>query len=449
MLNKKTLAVAIAASISTGAFAVQDISDKDTKAIKVASELQSTSATTTTVVNAANKLDVSSVVGFGFATGTTRYISFTLENAKFAGAVNALTLTDTDTSGAVLTATKLDGGVADASRVIYEVTVGTAAAAADDVFTLDMGNIKVTNGKSVNATYAIYETLTNAASGTGALKSFTGPVSTFASATVKSPIAKDSTTLKPTATVGSEFTEFDNAQDTKAIIGKVDTTGTVDTTVIAPDDGLAVDPTDIFAPAARTVTLTGDLSFVDDSFLSVNADCSTDDVQLVESEDKTKAVSATNDLTMSTTANYVCLTVDGKTEIVKGGYSLTLTNGTNTLSGALSNVVYDTLSVEVPYLTTFSGYNQRLFIVNKSSLPANYSFSFTSETGVTAAKGTAAEGTVPAKSMLAIKATDIVTLTGKTRTSAVLELEAEDASIKVTSQTVNLADGTTDTVIYN
>jgi hypothetical protein len=48
--------------------------------------------------------------------------------------------------------------------------------------------------------------------------------------------------------------------------------------------------------------------------------------------------------------------------------------------------------------------------------------------------------------MVSIKATDLVTLTGKTRTSAIIEIEAQDTAITATSQTVNLTNGGTDTV---
>ncbi len=444
MLNKKTLAVAIAASISTGAFAAQDISDKDETAIVVASELQSTSGKTT-VTNDSNTLDVVSDVGFGFAIGTTRYIRFDLSNAEFETTTDATDLALS--GGATLSATLLDGGTNGDTSIIFEVSVTGAAAGATDEFTLTPTDYTLINNEGASVTYSIFETLTNAANNQNALKSFTGPLTTFGSAVAKSPIAADSTTLKPTATVSSKFTEFDNSEDTKAIIGRVSDTDVIKTGVIATD-GQQVDFADIYNAAGRTATLTGDFSYVDKAYLSTSATCAASSVALTINEAKTAASSAAAAVDM-TTDPYVCLEVDGDTEIVKSAYSLSLARtATDVLTGALANVVYDTLSVEVPYLTTFDGYNQRLFIVNKGSIAANYSFSFTTEAGVTVVEGSAAEGTVPAKSMIAIKATDIVGLTGKTRTSAVLELEANSGDIKVTSQTVNLANGTTDTVVY-
>ena len=444
MLNKKTLAVAIAASISTGAFAAQDISDKDETSVVVASELQSSTGKTT-VVNDSSTLDVISDVGFGFAEDTTRYIRFDLTNAEFETAVTA---TELALSAGTLDATLLDGGTNGDTTIIFEVSSSSGAIGATDEFTLAAADFTLINAEAATVTYSIFETLTNAASNTSALKTFTGPLTQFGTAVEKSPIAADNTTLKPTATVSSQFAKFDNTEEVKAIIGRVSDAGVIKTGVIATD-GQQVEFADVYNAAGRTATVTGDFSYVDSAYLSTSSTCAPSAVALTINDEETSATSASAAVDM-TTDPYVCLEVDGETEIVKSSYSLSLARtATDVLTGELADVVYDTLSVDVPYLTTFEGYNQRLFIVNTSSIPANYSFSFTSEDGVTAVDGDAAEGTVPARSMVAIKATDIVTLTGRTRTSAVLELEADDANIKVTSQTVNLSDATTDTVVLN
>jgi hypothetical protein len=75
--------------------------------------------------------------------------------------------------------------------------------------------------------------------------------------------------------------------------------------------------------------------------------------------------------------------------------------------------------------------------------------SFVSEAGVTETAGTAASGTVPANSLMTVKASDMVTLTGKTRTTATIEVETADANISATTQIVNLSDGSTDTLVLN
>jgi hypothetical protein len=143
-----------------------------------------------------------------------------------------------------------------------------------------------------------------------------------------------------------------------------------------------------------------------------------------------------------------CLTLDGTTDVAaKGEYTITLDD--QDVTNTIGRIIFDTTTVEVPYLTTFSSYNQRLYIVNRGSRDALYTISYTTEGAATATPLAASTGTVPAGEVLALKATDIVELTGRTRTAATVEVEAVDADISVASQSVNLDDGSTDTVVHN
>jgi hypothetical protein len=72
------------------------------------------------------------------------------------------------------------------------------------------------------------------------------------------------------------------------------------------------------------------------------------------------------------------------------------------------------------------------------------------EADTDAEDGTEATGVIPAESMIAIKATDAVTLSGATtRTAAIIEVEGVDANIQAATQSVNLSTGGTDTVVLN
>lgn len=443
MLNKKTLAVAIAASISTSAFAVQDLNDKNLDAVVIASEVQASSGKTT-VTNAGGLLSIQSQVGFGFSAATNRYIRIDLSNAEFETAVESSDLS-LSTTNATLSATLLDGGQNGDTFALFQVSSNTAVASTD-TFTLAADDLTLVNGEASTATYSIYEGLTEAAGGEAFLKSFSGSLAQFGTAIEKSPILADNATLAPTATVSSKFTEFNNAEETKAIIGEVTTAG-IKADVYATD-GLQAEFADVYTTAERKFTVTGDFSFVDSAYLSAAPTCTSSTALEIAEDEASAATAATVDF--SGVDQYICLEVDGETEIVKGGYSLSLTStaaDVAPIEGTLANVVYDTVSVEVPYITTFSGYNQRFYIVNNGSLPASYSFSFTSEAGNEASELSKAEGVVPAKTMVTIKATDIVELQNQTRTSGVIEFEANSNEIKVTSQTVNNSDGTTDTVV--
>jgi hypothetical protein len=104
-------------------------------------------------------------------------------------------------------------------------------------------------------------------------------------------------------------------------------------------------------------------------------------------------------------------------------------------------------TVQLPYLTTFADYNQRLVIVNRGTSDATYSVTFTSEATATATAGTAATGTVAAGTTSSIKVSDIVTMTGLTRTAATIVIVAPTANLSVATNQVNLSDGSTDTVV--
>ena len=141
---------------------------------------------------------------------------------------------------------------------------------------------------------------------------------------------------------------------------------------------------------------------------------------------------------------YFCVTLAADDVIAKGAYSAAMSVNTD-ITGAIGSIKYDTTTIEVPYITTYDGYNQRIFIDNRGSTAAYYSTTFTTESGVTAAAGASGTGTLPANTMSVVKVADLVTLTGGTRGSATMEIEAQSSSIFVTSQIVDLGTGVTDT----
>jgi hypothetical protein len=97
-------------------------------------------------------------------------------------------------------------------------------------------------------------------------------------------------------------------------------------------------------------------------------------------------------------------------------------------------------------MTTFADYNQRLVLVNRGSADVTYAVTFTPETGVTATAGSAATGTLKANSTTIVKATDLVTITGSSRTAATVAIVSAAANIDAATTSVNLSDKSTDTV---
>ena len=103
---------------------------------------------------------------------------------------------------------------------------------------------------------------------------------------------------------------------------------------------------------------------------------------------------------------------------------------------------------QLPMVTTFEGYNNRIFIVNRSKRDASYSMEFTTEDGVTATEGSAATGTVEAGTTAVIRAMDAVSLEGGMRTAATLFVVGAPGNTDVLTQIVNKSDGSTDTLRY-
>ena len=115
---------------------------------------------------------------------------------------------------------------------------------------------------------------------------------------------------------------------------------------------------------------------------------------------------------------------------------------------SIGRIRRDGTRVQIPFLTTYAGYRQRVVIVNRNAKPVAYTFKFVAEDGVTATPGDMAVGTVPAKSRVLLRATDIVSLEGgKTRTAATLDVVAGSGTVDVATTTVNMEDKGTDTVV--
>ncbi len=154
------------------------------------------------------------------------------------------------------------------------------------------------------------------------------------------------------------------------------------------------------------------------------------------------------------------LTAGGESAIQPSTYDYTLkfvAAGPNVKpedkSGVFAEIVRDGLSVDIPYISTYSGYNHRLVLTNKGSRDADYQVTFTTEDGVTATAGTYARGTVPAREVMVIKMTDLVTLEAEEgnspRAAGVITFEVPSTTITVATTQVNISDGSTDTVVLH
>ncbi|WP_416305712.1 hypothetical protein [Neptunicella sp. SCSIO 80796] len=447
MLNKKILAVAIAAGFTMNANAAITLSDTTADLVTYATETYSATDLNADgllpVSQGGTELDVITNLGFTIAAGTSKYVRFDLSAGEF-DSVPALT-------GTNVVASVSTGGDGE-DFVIFEVTGDNAGTPVElqssVVLTMSAADYLIDPATTTTVTYTLYETAANAVNQTAGTA-----LSTASEAAISTGSASTGTfTVADTAvaTVASEFTVFDDPAsadpaDTLAeiAVGAIDTSKLIKTgTFLNAGTGAAVVVGDLYT-TPQDVNFAGDFTFGDWT-TDTAADCSNAGTAVALSSDKTVATAA--NLAVGVPV-YLCVDNTDEDTVKKGSYSVTLVD--DKLTNTLGKIAYNTTSVEVPYITTYADYNQRFYLINNGVVDSQYSFTFTSEDGVTATPGAMASGVIPAGEVLSLKASDVVTLSGKTRTSAVIEVEAEDDDFSAATQTVNLSNAGTDTTVLN
>lgn len=461
MFNKKTLSVAIAAAtVSMGANAVVDLDATDPDTSKYAQETLSTGATTTgsgsnltgtfyDVIGGGTNLDVETVLGVGVSNGNQIFLRFDLENAVWSANTNPnLNVNNTN-----LNITVAQGGGVGDSFVIFSLTA-PADLTADALVEFDIDGVAISSSGSGSFSYAAYETLTAAANQGQSL--YSNSVSSYVSTAAGAGATFDANTN--TAEVTTDFMEFTagSISSTEANVGQLAYAASMG--VLAADDGSAVTIGDVADEAASPVTITGDFTF-GSWFLSSNTDCSTSDVDLSTSIEDSEGLNAEADLTEFGSNGFteLCVNVDGTMDVIgEGSYtaaatvaaaSATAAVAPGNISGTVGTINRNGTTVQAPYITTFSDYNQRIILVNRGNTAAPYNTAFTPEEGVTATAGAEASGTLAPNETKVIRAADFVTLEGGTRTAATIVIVAPNANIDAATTQVNLADGGTDTVV--
>lgn len=458
MLNKKLLAVSVAAFFTASANAAVDLNATG-NAISFPSYgsegIQSGDLDDgfleVTDAGSAGAIDATVKAGFGIPLGTTYYIRLDIANGRFSNttAPSLAIVRAASSYTNPVAITRLSGGGEDATSAVYSIETGTGTdddVTDQDVITVTIQELDISTSAAATLTYTLHETLTSAVNNESALVT-TGNTIASVSSAVNS--ARDVVSNNVQAIVTKEFKEFTGgARETLGALAV--TAGTASTDYLDTDfldaDSSALVLTDVLSTGQKAI-FEGDFSFGEWWHTTSSANCANaapSTANLTFSEDNSVATTVA-DIDITSNPVYLCIdNSDAKDVILRGSYSVSAED--DALAGNLGAITYDTTSIAIPYLTTFSSYNQRVYIINKGSSEAPYSISFRSEDGVTAVAGPMGTGTVPANSVLAIKASDLATLTGKTRTSATIEIEASAGNINATTQTVNLSDGSTDTV---
>lgn len=413
------------------------------------------------VTAAGTELNVQGTADFAVDFSTDRYYRFDLTGAAFEGTISLAQLESVASSGAASVDTiagALQSGGDDETFAIFKVTTTASTdlndIATDSVWTLTVAKFDLDPTVTATIKYAMYETVGEAANQLTPLSTKTANVAQFISGAVLANVVE---ATNVTATVASGFTSFDNTADgdlgdgTLASLGKVDPAdviltaaeGANATLTIAGATSAAAD----YITAAQTITVTGDVS-VGVFTSQTAAACNAGAIACVAATDNGSCTIAS---TGTAVAQYICVelgAITAGTTLAKGAYTIGFATETG-LDGSLGSVVYDTTSVEIPYITTYEGYNQRIFLDNRGATAAYYSTTFTTEDGVTAVSGASGTGTLAAGEMTTIRASDLVTFTGGTRGTATIEVEAQTTSLKVTTQIVDIGTGMTDTILLH
>lgn len=449
MVSKKLLSAAIASAfLSVPAFAVINLDADPLVPVSFGKQTLKDNATQDSTVGAikhyevtgpANILDFTGKLGVGIAEADQVFIRVTLTNAVFETALVAASLEVDNVAATALS----QGGAAGDAYAVFAVTAGVGGLQIADVVEVLLPDLALLGTADAGYGYQVYETLGNAINSASPLysKSVAGTVKLVDSLTFTK------TTTNATANVSDDFKMF-----TGGISTVLDDLGSFDVAaaaVLAADDGLAVADADVFS--AGTVKVTGDFSVgtfqVDDNI----ACASPTSTGLTLNTAKTELSAAVG---VFQADPFLCVTLPGDKVIGKGSYEATMAftaaanaafaqaSSTNTMGSVLHNGT----TIQVPYVTTFADYAQRLVLVNRGGVDSAYTITFTPEAGVTATAGAAASGTLPAGKTVIVAAKDVVSLVGATRTAATINVVAVDANIDAATTSVNLADKSTDTV---
>jgi len=406
-------------------------------------------------VAATADLDVVMTTGFvGATTGTNDYyVKVELSNAAYASAAGTMSITNSGGAGLTdATSVLFSGGLVGSSSAIYQFDISeplTATATLTNLFA-DLG----TNGNPT-IKMSIFETLTeaNKAAGT-AVSTASGQTHKFIPG-----LATTITAATETAEVSTDFKKYITTSPLTGLIGQLGSTviALSTTATFAGQTGAVSAVTDHHTAATSVVTVAGDLSngvwWLAASGCA-NAGAIPATQKFVLNAAKT---SGTIKSTKLASAAAVCNLTGGVAAIPSSAYTIAInyTPGLANTAGAtdvaatgIGSVIRNGTTNQINYLTTFADYNQRVYIGNRGTVDATYSFTFNSESGVTATAGTAATGTSKAGTVLALKAADIVTLTGKTRTAATLKIVGASSKFDISTQQVNLSNGATDTIVY-
>ena len=401
------------------------------------------------VVNGDNEeLNVTAAIGLGGPTGTFVTVRFELSGMVFSETVMGTNLAPG--TGHNPASLRSGGQVGDALVSFIATRSGNTDAATMVILTI--GQLGVKPGVPGSVTMTVTDSVGDGAEHTA---SYTSAVRTMRA------LDEAATPMDLEATVEERFKSFGG--DTMGTLGSFMVGA--NEALLAADDGAMVMLDDIIEPGdTSSVTISGDFSFVSMAWLEDGPECDTPvDMRKMEGDERSGTELDVKTPTEVNATPNLCIAVPTGEDAVAipatDPYMVTTEYAAGTpMAGwppnagehSLGRITRDGTTVHIPFLTTWADYNQRIVISNRGANEADYWITFRPEEGVTATPNDMyAMGTLDGNSTMVLRAMDVVTLEGRTRTAATFVAEAQSTQIDVATVIVNMMTGSTDTVNYD
>ena len=400
---------------------------------------------TVLIDSAADELELTFQAGFAL-TNTSRYVRVEFENATLR---NALPVTGLAANVNYTSLLSQGGGIGDNFAVI-EIFASTPQPPATSLVFESSSFRVLDTSEPLTATYTLYGTASDAVNSgpfiyrqQAEIVNFVSGLATdFADAyTMTVGFGTDFLRFNPTFRAPNTFSIGDSDGELASLAKFRGDFLILDNVRRASDSTLVSDFRDLLADMDTSVTtasIKGDFSSGDVS-LNASDDCSGGSFPLTSD-----GVSKTIAISLDTLFAFPVLCVDltGNTEAIsRTEFELDLGLGNET--AFFGKIRYDGSSVDLPFLTTFSDYRQKIYVTNQAGYEVRYMFEFYAEDSVQGSfePGLGATGVIPASGVLKIDASELVTIEPgvPTRVSGRMLIDALPQDISAAVQLVSLS----------
>ncbi|NCP65652.1 MAG: hypothetical protein GW763_14035 [Paraglaciecola sp.] len=397
-----------------------------------------------TINSAGDELNLRFKAGFGIS-NSERYIRLDLINGRF----NQHFASTGIKADVAYDATLVGGGNSADTYLIVEVKAATPQGA-DTEFVLESNSyLWLDYRQPLYVKYTYYASAAAALNGGDFLYQITSPIAqstntigtSFTRSFVHSvEFSQDFKKFTSTFRAPSTFMLGD-ASANLAAVGKVQFDTLITQAVRLPATSALITVFSDLLPsmntAARTATIKGDFSSVR-AFLNQQDDCAGASYALAEYS-QTNIVQVSIDELIDYPV--FCLAAESKSLAIKrAAYYLDL--GFGLAASLLGEVVYDTAAVDLPYITNYANYRQRIILINHAGYDVAYTTQFVAEEVVMGnfQANSKATGIIPAGSTLKLNSDELVTIDPNvpSRVSARIFIDAKPQDVAAAVQILAL-----------